>query len=126
MTQALLAERFHMEPHRAPKPVRHLELTAGKKGPKLPASQEGAARHLQPRPPVLRSPVDGSDRHRGSHDVRLEWASTSPSPAETGGAAPLPDIVQAVEEQLGLHLESKKTPIDIVAIDPAGQIPVAN
>src|SRR5580698_6742267 len=32
MTQALLAQRFHMELHREAKPVRHLELTVSRKG----------------------------------------------------------------------------------------------
>jgi uncharacterized protein (TIGR03435 family) len=145
MTQALLNERFHMELHREPKPVRHLELTIGKKGPKLPASQEGAP----PRQATynrgrlfydhrsmhslalllsrqLKQPVLDLTGLTGFYDVHLEWAPDDPSAAPTGDGAPLPDIYQAVEEQLGLHLESRKTPIEVIAIDRADKVPVAN
>jgi uncharacterized protein (TIGR03435 family) len=145
MTQALLIERFHMELHREPKPVRHLELTVGKKGPKLPASQEGAP--LRPNnynrgrlfydhrsmhsftlllSRQLKQPVLDLTGLTGFYDVHLEWAPDDPSAAPTGDGAPLPDIYQAVEEQLGLHLESKKTPIEVIAIDRADKVPVAN
>ncbi len=145
MTQALLTERFRMELHREPKPVRHLELTVGKRGSRLPASQEGAPLH-----PIaynrgrlfydhqsmhnfavllsrqLKQPVLDLTGLAGFYDVHLEWAPDDPSPAETANSEPLPDIYQAVEQQLGLHLESKKTPIDIVVIDRADKVPVAN
>jgi uncharacterized protein (TIGR03435 family) len=145
MTQTLLTERFRMELHREPKPVRHLELTVGKKPPKLPESQEGAP--LRPGTynrgrlfydhqsmhnlvvllsRQLKQPVLDLTGLTGFYDVHLEWAPDNPVPAETDDAAPLPDIFQAVEEQLGLHLESKKTPIDIIVIDRADRVPVAN
>jgi uncharacterized protein (TIGR03435 family) len=145
MTQNLLTERFHMELHREPKPVRHLELTAGKKGPKLPVSQEGAP--LRPATynrgrlfydhrsmhslalllsRQLKQPVLDLTGLTGFYDVHLEWAPDDPSAAPTGDGSPLPDIYQAVEEQLGLHLESRKTPIEVIAIDRADKVPVAN
>lgn len=144
MTQALLTERFRMALHREPKPVRHLELTVGKKGSKLPASQEGAATR-----PInygrgrlfydhqsmhnfavllsrqLKQPVLDLTGLTGFYDVHLEWAPDD-VPAETADAEPLPDIYRAVEEQLGLQLELKKTPIDVIVIDRAAKVPVAN
>jgi len=145
MTQALLVERFHMELHREPKPVRHLELTIGRKGSKLPASPEGAEIHpgtydrgrlfyehqsmhnftvLLSR--QLKQPVLDLTGLTGFYDIHLEWAPDDPAPAETGNVAPLPDIFQAVEEQLGLHLESTKAPIEVIVIDRADKVPVAN
>ena len=145
MTQALLAQRFHMELHREPKPVRHLELTIGKKGPKLPESKEGAA--LRPSTynrgrlfydhrsmhglalllsRQLKQPVLDLTGLQGFYDVHLEWAAGDPSSTETGDPDPLPDIFGAVEQQLGLHLESARTPIDILVIDHADRVPIAN
>jgi uncharacterized protein (TIGR03435 family) len=145
LTQSLLAERFRMQIHREPKPVRHLELTVGKKGPKLPLSPDDT-----PNRPValsrghlfydhrpmhifavllsrqLRQPVLDLTGLTGFSDFHLEWAQDDPTGAAAADSSPLPDIYQAVEEQLGLHLESKKTPIDIIVIDRADRIPIAN
>jgi uncharacterized protein (TIGR03435 family) len=145
MMQALLAERFHMELHRGPKPVRHLELTVSKKGLKLPVSQDGAAlrpiaygrgrlfydrRNMHSLALLLsrqlKQPVIDLTGLAGFYDVHLEWAPDEVSAAPTNDTAPLPDIYQAVEEQLGLHLESKKTPIEIIMIDHADRVPIAN
>jgi uncharacterized protein (TIGR03435 family) len=145
MTQALLAQRFHMELHREAKPVRHLELTVSRKGSKLAVSQDGAPLHpntygrgrlfydrrtmhsfalLLSR--QLKQPVIDLTGLAGFYDVHLEWAPDDPSGPPPSDAAPLPDIYQAVEEQLGLHLESKKTPIEIIMIDRADRIPIPN
>jgi uncharacterized protein (TIGR03435 family) len=150
MTQTLLTERFRMQLHREPKSVRHLDLTVGKKGPKLPRSQEGVperpydynrGRLFYDRRTMhtfavllsrqLKQPVIDLTGLAGFYDIHLEWAPDYAAPASatlssTGDAAPLPDIYQAVEEQLGLHLESKKTPIEIIVVDRAGRVPVAN
>jgi len=145
MTQALLSERFRMQIHREPKPVRHLELTVGKKGPKVPMSQDDA-----PIRPInlsrgrlfydhrsmhifavllsrqLRQPVVDLTGLTGFYDFHLEWAPDDPSGTAAADSSPLPDIYQAVEDQLGLHLESKKTPIEIVVVDRADRVPIAN
>jgi uncharacterized protein (TIGR03435 family) len=149
MMQTLLAQRFHMELHREPKPVRHLELTVGKKGLKLPVSQDGAplrpiaygrGRLFYDRRSLhslalllsrqLKQPVLDLTGLTGFYDVHLEWAagdpSSAPSPAQTAAPDPLPDIFGAVEQQLGLHLESTKTPIEVIVIDRADKVPVAN
>lgn len=145
MTQALLAERFRMELHREPRPVRHLELTVAKKGPRLPVSQEDAppgtnnysrGRLFYDRQSLhhvavllsrqLKQPVIDLTGLTGFYDVHLEWAPDDASPAETTGSEPLPDIFRAVEQQLGLHLESRNTPIDILVIDRADKVPIAN
>lgn len=145
MMQNLLAARFHLAVHRAQKSIAHLELTVSRKGSKLPPSQDGATR----RPStyragrlfydrismhiltvqlsrLLKQPVLDLTGLAGFYDVHLEWAPDDAPPADAGAAVPLPDIFQAVEEELGLHLESRKTPIDIIAIDHADQVPVAN
>jgi uncharacterized protein (TIGR03435 family) len=144
MMQHLLAERFHLAVHRAQKPIAHLELSVARKGLKMPVSPAGAVRvpstyklgrviydqmsmhtltvQLSR---LLRQPVLDLTGLTSLYDVRLEWAPDDAPPADAA-AVPLPDIFQAVEEELGLHLESKKTPLDVIAIDRAEQVPIAN
>jgi uncharacterized protein (TIGR03435 family) len=60
----------------------------------------------------------------GNYDFTLEWNPDEGSPAQPrpqDGAATAPDsrpsIFTAVQEQLGLKLESTKAPVDVVVID---------
>ena len=64
----------------------------------------------------------------GFYNFDLEWAPDDPASATppASDAAPLPDIYQAIDEQLSLHLEAKKTPIEIIVVDRADRVPVAN
>ena len=75
---------------------------------------------------VLRQPVLDLTGLTGFYDINFEWAPDDPTGASAAESSPLPDIYRAVEEQLGLHLESKKTPIEIIVIDRADRVPVAN
>jgi uncharacterized protein (TIGR03435 family) len=145
MTQTLLTERFHLQIHRESKPVRHLELTVFKGGPKMPVSPDDAVPHPsnQGRGRLfyehrsmyslalllsrqLRQPVLDLTGLTGFYDVHLEWAPDDPTGSPLAESAPLPDIYQAVEEQLGLHLESRKTPIEVIVVDHADKVPIGN
>jgi uncharacterized protein (TIGR03435 family) len=62
----------------------------------------------------------------GAFNADLEWtpddmSATSPdgqiSNALSGGAAELPGYLTAVQEQLGLKLETVKDPVDVLVID---------
>ena len=59
---------------------------------------------------------------RGSFDLDLEWTPDQISQQATGTGA---SIFTAVQEQLGLKLESRRGPVDVVVIDHAEQ-PTAN
>ena len=155
MMQNLLAQRFRLELHHEPKPVRHFELTVARGGPKLTESPEAATSHLinYGRGRLfydhlamrtlavllsrqLKQPVLDLTGLNGFYDVRLEWMqddlSAGPAVPEKDGkreaddAGPLPDIYKAVQQQLGLQLEPRKTPIDVLVIDHADKVPIAN
>jgi bla regulator protein blaR1 len=70
----------------------------------------------------------------GNYDFTLEWTPDNAPPAMTGGSeggrpvnsAPSqsdagPSIYTALEEQLGLKLESQKGPVDVIVIDHVEQ-----
>jgi len=39
---------------------------------------------------------------------------------------PAPDLVQAVERQLGLRMEARKIPVESIVIDHLDKVPVDN
>jgi len=54
----------------------------------------------------------------GSFEIQLEW---SPNQSTDGPALPT-----ALQEQLGLRLESHKGPVDVLVVDSAEKIPADN
>jgi uncharacterized protein (TIGR03435 family) len=68
-------------------------------------------------PAVGRIVVDGTGL-RGSFDLDLEWIPDQPSQQEPLHGA---SIFTALQEQLGLKLESARGPIDVLVIDHAEQ-----
>jgi uncharacterized protein (TIGR03435 family) len=62
---------------------------------------------------------------RGKFDYNLNYSRT-PSAAADNLADSAPDFITAVRDQLGLRLESKKGPIDVLVIDHLEKAPTAN
>lgn len=72
----------------------------------------------------LGGPVKDDTGLQGKYDIVLHWSNQPPgSQAE---AEPGPDLFAAVQEQLGLKLERKKGPVEILVIDHAERIPTGN
>jgi uncharacterized protein (TIGR03435 family) len=69
---------------------------------------------------ILGSPVQDQTGLTGKYDLRIEFVPPSPD------ADPGPDIRDAVQQQLGLRLVSKKIPVDILVIDHAEKVPTGN
>jgi uncharacterized protein (TIGR03435 family) len=81
--------------------------------------------------------VDGTGL-KGKYDFVLSWIpepmNGAPIPMPPGGgsgAAPLPDeagptLIGAVQQQLGLKLESKKGPVEILVIEHYEKVPTEN
>jgi uncharacterized protein (TIGR03435 family) len=153
MTQALLAERFHLELHREPRPLKHFEMSVAKGGPKLPeAAGEGTSARIYYGPgrlhynhlPMhrfavllsrqLKLVVVDHTELKGFYDVNLDWRPGElpvARPTDTGPLPQAPDpgapsIFKAMQQQLGLTLEVSKAPIDILVIDRAEKTPVGN
>jgi uncharacterized protein (TIGR03435 family) len=58
----------------------------------------------------------------GKYDFTLEFERPGADP----GGDPLPSIFTAVQEQLGLKLDEKKLPFDVVVVDHADKVPTDN
>jgi uncharacterized protein (TIGR03435 family) len=82
----------------------------------------------------LERPVADKTGLTGQYDFRLAYgrrqgrpsgqaAAPDSSPADPSGR---PSLLAAVQEQLGLKLESKKDPIDILVIDHIDKVPTDN
>jgi uncharacterized protein (TIGR03435 family) len=141
MLQRLLAERFRLMLHREPRKISHFLLTPAKSGPKMPVSPNDAPSvrryygtgrlsytHLTMDRLVvllsrqLKQPVLNRTGLDGAYDVELNW-----SPDDTAaGAASGPDVFSAVQQQLGLRLETSKEPLEVLVIDHADKTPAAN
>jgi uncharacterized protein (TIGR03435 family) len=69
----------------------------------------------------------------GRYEIRLEWApDIGENPADPGGAAlppptdpSRPSIFAAIQDQLGLKLESAKAPVEVLVVDHVER-PTAN
>ena len=141
MLQTLLADRLKLALHHEPKPVSYLALVPGKTGPKLKPARNSAAntnwggRILANRMsmPALAMLLSRFERQivvdktglGGLYEFKLEWAPQSGTALGTDTAAGA-SIFTAVQEQLGLKLESRKGPLDVLVIDHAEKVPEAN
>jgi len=143
MLQTLLAERFRLRLHQEMKEFSAYELVVAKNGPKVkpatanantftnwnaggPTSLYSAKRTTMATLAwMLRSqverPVIDKTGLTGTYDFDLTYAPGNPPPAE----ATAPSIFTAVQEQLGLKLESTKALFPVMVIDSAER-PSAN
>jgi bla regulator protein blaR1 len=140
--QALLADRFQLRLHRETKEQRVYALVVGKNGTKLQPASEFRGLHIgwgqltgngatlemltTALAGQLGRPVLDRTGLKGSFNFKLEW---SPESAQVGGSSPRgldpasptdtggPSMFTAVEEQLGLKLESARGPVELLVID---------
>ena len=137
MLQPLLADRFRLEFHREARTVPGYALTVAKGGIKAnvsdPDRQSGGnggrgfidataspVSKLTIRlSALLGRPVVDMTGEKRKFDFHLRW---TPDDTQTGGdsaASDSPSLFTALQEQLGLKLESKKVPADVLVVDRA-------
>jgi uncharacterized protein (TIGR03435 family) len=147
MLQGLLNERFKLVLHREQRQASYLVLVPGKKGLKIeeadPALSGAAGNtfhlgHIESKGvymPMLatvlsrfmREPVLDLTGLKGRYVVRLDWTPEPVEPEKPGAEMGKgPTIYTAIQEQLGLKLESRKGPLEVIVVDSAERVPVAN
>jgi uncharacterized protein (TIGR03435 family) len=133
--KALLASRFQLAIHRETKEWQAYTLVVGKEGPKLtPTALEGhgnsmrtGSGHVEATGLTmndlaanisnwLRRPVANQTGIEGRFDLTLDFESEG---AVEAGAADTgrPSLFTAVQDQLGLKLEPKKVPVEMLIVD---------
>jgi uncharacterized protein (TIGR03435 family) len=149
MMQNLLAGRFKLQLHREQQERAVYALVVAKGGLKAtPAPGEAGAKtnwsrdHIEAQhmsmahfaerlSRVADRPVVDATGVAGAFDFELKWTpdSSRAKPAENSGAqlADLPpSVFTAIEEQLGLKLEPRKAPVEILIVDHAEKVPTEN
>ena len=151
MVQKLLEDRFKLALHRETKELLEFALAVGKGGPKLHASGKdetrisggGKGRTIYEKASMAtlawnlsqrlgRTVVDRTGL-KGDFDFALEWAPGEDEPRKKINGVEIPpptdisgpSVFTALQEQLGLKLESTKGPVEILVIDRAER-PSAN
>ena len=142
MLQNLLKERFGLQMHRATEPLPVYVLTIAKSGPKFKTAEPDGrtnvriggnsisiergelARLTQFLASSLGRPIIDRTGLSGLYDLSLQWDD---APIREGGApgldaavAPGTDhgsIFTAIQDQLGLRLESQRAPVEVLVID---------
>jgi uncharacterized protein (TIGR03435 family) len=133
MMQALLQERFHLAFHREDRNLQALVLEVAKNGPKLEKASGGDAvtdgshgsltlknttmdglaerlARVSDLPVVNRTGIDGV------FNMKLAWTPEGENPKGPGSP---PSLFTAIQEQLGLRLQSQKAPVSVLVVDHA-------
>jgi uncharacterized protein (TIGR03435 family) len=139
MLRALLAERFKLQFHRGTKEVPGLELQIAKDGSKLRLTSGGPRQgaHFSAVDDGLSMTIYGASAfdlgeilssrlHRlvvdktgltGIYDVKLSWSPGEDEGVPAYANPSMPSLFVALQEQLGLRLETGKTTMDVLVID---------
>jgi len=153
MLQALLAERFKLKTHIETKTVSAYVLVEAKGGHKLTVSDapdgSGVLPVNQPNRTALRAksatldqltmflsgplrtPVIDMTGLKGRYDFEFDLSSflnqRQPAPpGESEQVDPISILQAALPQQLGLKLESRKMPVDLLVIDHVEKLPTQN
>lgn len=142
MLQELLMSRFGLVVHRETKTRSGYALVVAKNGPKIQAVPDEGG-HMNDSPPgkierlrttidafastvgdVLKQPVVDETHMEGRYNVLVKYAPDrggAPASAEDG-----PSIFTAIEDQLGLKLEARKLPVEVIVVDRLQKMPSEN
>lgn len=141
MLRTLLADRLGIKAHVERKDMSVYTLTPAKGGPKVSASTTEGPRNVEQNNGVdiyqrwsiyelvaqfsntLGRPVVNATGLRGRYDFRIDPNAVSLNPREVDKAS---FLIAAIQEQLGLNVESRKQLIDVLVIDHAERTPTEN
>jgi uncharacterized protein (TIGR03435 family) len=137
MLRSLLADRFKLAMHRETRAIEALVLEVARNGPKLEKAADGASEtdsgHGRIDAKVITMnrfaevlsrqtdlPVVNRTGLEGAFNLKLEWSPEADKAVKPGQAPPDngPSLFTALQG-LGLRLQARKTPLDVLVIDHA-------
>ena len=139
--QTLLAERFQLTFHHESKEIGGYALMTAKGGFKLSPIADGGNHGASSKGGLTRqltatqvdmgrvaaflaretgSPVEDQTHIPGVYTFTLEWARDDFKNSSSEQAM-LPSLFTAIQERLGLRLEERRVPVDLIIIDSAGR-----
>jgi uncharacterized protein (TIGR03435 family) len=143
MVRRLLAERFHLVTHHESKDLPVFALVVGRNGPKLKEVEFGAG-NTSGRPGkltaqkipmtnlatflsrVVERPVLDMTGLKGFYDFDLEWTPEESNGNTDADSVVGPSLALALQTQLGLKLDARKAPVDVLVVDRADKVPTEN
>ena len=147
MLQTMLAERFKLTVHRGNKVLPAYALVVAKGGVKMTAVEDDGNHGTNSTRNKLtatrcspdrlaqfltrqmdRPVVDGTGL-KAVYNFTLNWTPEDAVPAkaeQAKGDEQYPPLLTALQEQLGLKLEPKKVPIEVLVIDHVERVPTEN
>jgi uncharacterized protein (TIGR03435 family) len=144
MLKTLLEERFKLVAHRETRVLPAYELVIGKGGLKVQEVEAGPDKTSSSRTTfngkkttmqrladflasVLNRPVIDKTETKGVFDIQLKFAPEATAAREPrAGDASAPSIFTALQEQVGLKLQSEKLPVEVVVVDHIERVPTEN
>jgi uncharacterized protein (TIGR03435 family) len=135
MVQSLIENRFQFKFHREVKELPVYELTVSKNGPKfkLSAVQGPGTRRVERGEIQIEAQpfatfayllarqldhalINKADL-KGLYDIKLQWSTGLRAGGDSALSSDRPSVFTALQEQLGLKLESSKGPVEVLVID---------
>jgi uncharacterized protein (TIGR03435 family) len=145
MMQKMLADRFKVTVHRDRKPMAVYGLLVEKGGIKfkeVPAGHSSSNSHnthytgsgvsMEVFAAFLSGQMDlpaiNMTGLAGSYDLKLDWVAESQNQANGEPSEPAAGqtIQDAIQDQLGLKIERRKAPVEILIVDHAEKVPTEN
>jgi uncharacterized protein (TIGR03435 family) len=137
MIRTLLADRFTLVAHRETQALQTYTLVIGKNGSKMQEAKQGTKNYINwtgsgqveftecnmlglinVLSGVLGSPVNDETGLKGLYSFTLAFTDPrAPQPPGAAEADARPSLFAAVQDQLGLRLESRKGPAEVLVID---------
>jgi uncharacterized protein (TIGR03435 family) len=137
MMQSMIESRFQFRYHYETKELPVYELTLAKNGPKMKPLTDGGSGgilfrfggietkgpfatfvYALSRQNLDRALIDKTNLS-GSYDIKLQWNPNLTPGGDPSTSSDQPSIFTALQEQLGLKLESAKGPVRVLVIDNA-------
>jgi uncharacterized protein (TIGR03435 family) len=145
MLQATLTERFQLGLHRDTREMPIYALVVVRDGLKIKETEPGRGSfsfgrgHIEAKAGALAAfadrlsqmldrPVIDYTNVPGVFDFTLDWSPEQPmtNPADDSASPAGPSIFTAIQQQLGLRLEARHGPVEVLVVDRGNRVPSEN